>query len=895
MVGRVGALERLLGLVEAAEVVSTDGPQIALVSGEAGIGKTRLLREFVAALPAGVAVMTANGQPGSLGRPFDVIGQLTDAVDDPAGETMKVIAAAVAHSRLVLIVEDLHWADADSVHVLEQIAQQPWPQLVLVGTVRPGDLSRMAPGGELLLRLERQHVVEQIRLERLERPEISALLSAIRGSEPSSAAVDAVFRRSGGIPFIAEELLRGTAPDYCSDDLLTAQLPWSLDEAVRQQLSGLGAQQRRVIDVLAVFGDPAPFEVLSRVSELDESALVEALRELVLLEIVVEASEDTFWFSHALMADAIQQQLLGRERRRLHERSLAALRSMPNADHASLARHALGAGHFEQIPGIAREGVRLYLARGASFQALRLASAALDEAPDDPELLGVATDAAWRLQFTREAIVYARRWIEVAATDIDRVEARRFLARLLHEIGDRAASEETLTDLIALAESLGPGLARGRSYGAVAQIHMIMVHPLEAIAWADRAIEEARRTGDEWLLAQASVERGSSTLHDSDLGVAEQALLEARDLARNVGDGVLECRALNNLLSLVGAHSAVGESARIELRQAARSCGFDKLGAAMVALWEADAATARAEMASARQWVSEAGQFWGPGWGGYTFYLFQFGELRMEEGFVADALATARRLDDMQLVDDPHDANGSHIRLAAAALTNDRELAAATFAEQIARPMPSNQAGALTYLVDLVLVSLLAGIHPTTVRRDLMSWMGNHIQRPNVERHVEGLLRLAEGDPAGAVAALEPVLEHPDVLLTVPVRASLRMALASAKLGCDDRRGALAAATLARAELASWPGWRRDRAEALIRRLAGPGGRVTSGELTAREREVAALLGEGLTNSQLAERLYISPRTAAVHVSNILMKLGLSGRAEIAAWAVRHNLVLETS
>ena len=62
------------------------------------------------------------------------------------------------------------------------------------------------------------------------------------------------------------------------------------------------------------------------------------------------------------------------------------------------------------------------------------------------------------------------------------------------------------------------------------------------------------------------------------------------------------------------------------------------------------------------------------------------------------------------------------------------------------------------------------------------------------------------------------------------------------------------------------------------------------GELTSREREVAALVADGLTNGQLADRLFISPKTAAVHVSNILAKLGLSTRAEIAAWAVRHKL-----
>ena len=119
---------------------------------------------------------------------------------------------------------------------------------------------------------------------------------------------------------------------------------------------------------------------------------------------------------------------------------------------------------------------------------------------------------------------------------------------------------------------------------------------------------------------------------------------------------------------------------------------------------------------------------------------------------------------------------------------------------------------------------------------------------------------------------------------------TLRTALAEALLGTGDRAGALVA--IRRAiddDFGRWPGVRKDRAEALARRLQGASTRA-DGELTAREREVAALVADGLTNGQLAERLFISPKTAAVHVSNILAKLGLSTRAEIAAWAVRHKL-----
>jgi DNA-binding CsgD family transcriptional regulator len=124
--------------------------------------------------------------------------------------------------------------------------------------------------------------------------------------------------------------------------------------------------------------------------------------------------------------------------------------------------------------------------------------------------------------------------------------------------------------------------------------------------------------------------------------------------------------------------------------------------------------------------------------------------------------------------------------------------------------------------------------------------------------------------------------------------------LARSLVASGQRALALATARRGRALLERWPGWRRDELDALIRRLEGPsgagagahGGERGDGEveLTAREREVAALLAEGVTNAELARRLFISPKTAAVHVSNILMKLGMSTRAEVAAWAVRSGL-----
>ena len=261
MVGRAGPFAHLAGIVEAAEVMTGDQPSVAFVSGEAGIGKTRLVRELLATLPAGTTTLVATAQPGSMGRPGDAVAGLIAAGDGAVGDpgdqeagAFQAVASALERGPTVLVIEDLHWIDAASANAIDRITQQRWPQLVVIGTYRPAELSRGQPGGELVLRLERRHAVEQVRLDRLDRTEVAALVAAIRGDQPPSAVVEAVYRRSGGVPFVVEELLRCCGPRSGAGDLLTVELPWSLEEAVQQQLAGLHAAERTVVEALAVYG-----------------------------------------------------------------------------------------------------------------------------------------------------------------------------------------------------------------------------------------------------------------------------------------------------------------------------------------------------------------------------------------------------------------------------------------------------------------------------------------------------------------------------------------------------------------------------------------------------------------------------------------------------------------
>jgi DNA-binding NarL/FixJ family response regulator len=154
-----------------------------------------------------------------------------------------------------------------------------------------------------------------------------------------------------------------------------------------------------------------------------------------------------------------------------------------------------------------------------------------------------------------------------------------------------------------------------------------------------------------------------------------------------------------------------------------------------------------------------------------------------------------------------------------------------------------------------------------------------------------GHVELADGNTEAGLAHLLEVTATPDDVYPVPApyRASDHLAVARALLAQGRTDEAAHHASAADRLLARWPGRRRDASNALQRRFAARSDPSAAGAegLTPREQEVLALVAEGLSNADVAERLYISPRTAAVHVSSILAKLGVSSRTEAAAWSLR--------
>jgi DNA-binding NarL/FixJ family response regulator len=912
MVGRSTELDRMTGMIGASAV-----PTIALVAGEAGIGKTRLIQELIARAPSGVTVLAGQADPGTVGRPMELfldaidtpsVGDHDDLLavvrDDGRPSEERVSAAVDLVCRLtkgttgLVVFEDLHWADSESVSVFERLAEPDGGRLLLVGTYRPEALSRRHPASELLPRLERRHSVTHIHLERLSQPNVSVMLSAVYGQIPSFRLVESLHTRTGGNPFFLEELI-ATSVDR-PDDLDSMPLPWTVAELVRAQVDDLEPAERRIVTAASVLGRRVSFDLLATVTDTEEPELIEALRSLVDRGLMVESDDDVFSFHHEIAREAIESGLLGRERRRLHEDAYNALRNIGSRDHVALARHARGAGRYDDMVDEARLGAHDSIALGSTYQALQLAEMGLTESEDDVDLIAVATRAAWLAGLLDDALEYGERWLTLARESDDVSEEAAALSlrmRIAWEHGDIEATAAFTDALIDVIDRLPTDEGRARAMAFVAQSYMLRDEFDPTCEWADKAYALAEDHDLSGVRIAAMVEKGSALLERPESEPEGRRLLErAIEEAERTGEHILAARGLNNLIWHARQWADFDEVRSLvdRMRRHAEAAGFDSLASGAKVETLSHLASIEGDLDTAiglidRSLRSDPGR---ATWLRGRWLAIVRAGLAIEAGELDDAArfteAAMPRTDRtaMALV-------GLELNLAARrrnlAMTRDR------LAELLDLIRRENFAMA-DQIHDLISAALPAGIPPTELRPLVDAATASMRDRNPADdpwiRFVTAQLDEAEGHVAAAadgyVAASEAFGLSKKVMAGQRGTAHVGAARTMAALGRTDdaRRHAEVAAE----DLARWRGWRVEELRSLERRLGmgpAPSGPDT---LTPREREVVALLAEGLTNSQLAERLYISPRTAAVHVSNILSKLAMSSRAEVAAWAVREGL-----
>jgi DNA-binding CsgD family transcriptional regulator len=893
---------------------------------------TAMLRDLVRSRGVpGVASLLPRGDPGELAVLLPELGPPPSG-GDPATtrarlfELILLLFECLAGERpLVLVVEDAQWADgatADLAGFLVRNLRQA--RVLLVITFRPPSQEQGALRS-LIARLGRMDGVTRVDLAPLTRAEVAAQLGGILGRAPRPALVSAVYARGGGNPLFTEALVN-------PDGTPAAEIPWSVRDLVVATVQALPERSEPVLGVVAVGGDRVPHPLLAAVAGLDDAALAAALRPAVAAGLLV-SDGDGYAFRHRLFREIVLAGLLPGERSAAHRRFAEALAAdpptadQPTADPAAavrLALHWLGAHDDERAFAAAWRAANDTGAARAYAQRLRMLDEVLRlwESVTDPAALA-GTDRVDVLQLAADAARWAgepERGLALAEEAITRLRAQgdgeRRGAALAAALLRRAGLRRELLlpgqlDDLRSAERLatGPTPVRARVIGQLAwALRREELHD-DAQRYAAELTGLAAALGDQEREIEAELLRVAAGGHRGEDTAA--ALLAARDRAASLGLGQLEVWAYltgGHVLEGLGRHRDAIALGRDGLARA-RQLGFARQIAAPIAGNLAESLTSAGRWDEAVEVLDEILALDLPSLG-RVHALLARGQIAVARGEVAaadGALAELRALPRAGVGREPQYA------LPLAQLEIERLLAAGTVAAALsaagALPFPDPPAepdpryswalltAAMRACAEARALDRTDGTpDPARIRQDLEERAATLARRTPLHRaHAAAFTAeaaRARGDrAAGAWDAAQVAWER----LGQPYPAAhalLQAALADP--GGEDAASRLRRAVALAQQVGARPLTERITRQARRARVDLPvsGRAAAPGRfgLTERELEVLGLVAEGRSNRDIAGELFISPKTASVHVSNILAKLGVATRTEAAA--VTHRLHL---
>jgi DNA-binding CsgD family transcriptional regulator/tetratricopeptide (TPR) repeat protein len=918
--------------------------QLLFVAGEAGIGKTRLLGAIARrAQASGFAVIRASAFPGDAqsfaGLLLDLASDLM-AASDPAladlgrnlSSRVRAISAADgdAHhrrrllvqdladglirtepgTRMMIILEDLHWADELSLDVLGHLARRLAARPVLVaGAYRSDELYPRLPMRDLRARLLAQRHAEEIRLPRLGPAQVTTMTSATLGRPVPAQVLAAICERSDGIPLHVEEFLAAIGEDVLTLQsgaaVQAAAVPDTLGDAVLSRARHLTAATREIASAAAVIGRSFDFDLLTAISDAGPDEVAGALRELQGAYFVLQGTDAvSFDFRHALIRDTLYADIDLPLRRRLHER--VARTAMERG-----YRGAFISAHFEQgqcveaayhhATAAAREAASIS-AHGEALDLYRRAVRNLPSqlaAQDRAELLAAlgdeaaATDdnvAAAKAYQTAHELTTAAGDVRAAATLVPRMVA---VAHLLGEdLAARTAMlQAALDSLDAVADT---DRERARLHSAMAAAYLVDDRLDEAITHGEVGRAESQRIGDDEAALNAAATLGSVLVFGGRMAEGWQLL---EDVIARARDTYQEAEAARGYRMIGSSASELTEYDRAErwLTEGVRYADSVELWnhrhymASHLAhvqwctgQWDAATQTAQHALADGR--------------GGITTRItaqYVLGYLAMGRGdwsaadtLLREALAMGERMAELQRLSPPL------WGLAEAARCQGDYDTTLMLCER------GYQASAEVMDAACLFPYLLTGVRAHLARGhvDAAEAWSDQVGAVLTARaipgtlptiaHGRGIVALARGDISAAQQALASASESWRLRRRFweGTWARLDLAATAAKARRHGEAGSLIgevraiATTVGATTLVD----AADRLTGMIdpRRPADPWH-----PLSAREFEVAQLVAAGLTNRQIAEQLVLAPKTISAHVTHILTKLGAARRAEIAAWS----------
>jgi DNA-binding CsgD family transcriptional regulator len=977
LVGRDAELAQLRGLLQDA---AAGRAVTGLVSGDAGIGKSRLVAEAmqiaerdgftvlcgqcaeigdsVPYLPFADAFRTAPPHIEKAIKARPVLSRLLPDGDGQAqeadwaglarqqmfGAALSLLSELAADRPVLLVIEDLHWADATTRHLVTFLARMLHRERVaIIGTYRSDDLHHRHPLRGVIAELLRLPMVALVELG----PLSAAALAEILSSAPnvplplSAATLNSLVERAEGNAYYAEELLTASS---CAEDTTGGTLPTGLAGLLLSRVERVSDAAQQVLRAAAVAGGGAADDLVRAACGLPDDAYEEAVREAAGHQLLAPDGPDGYRFRHALLREAVYGDLMPGERTRLHARLASLLADVPGAA-AELAHHSM-ASH--DIPGAFAASVR------AGARAERLGAPAEAHRHYDMALeLWVRVEAAERIAgMTRGKLGLKSALAAAASGDVPRA------VHLLRRIRDRVSGAAEPAESAELRCRVGERLA----------YHLLQSENIhwyaEALDVAGATVREAPEEPPTWYRARAMATYAIALMAAHRYDGARDWASRAREAARAAGSASVEADALATTGQLALWTGSSGEAIGMLTAAIDQARAAGAVGVRLRAVYQLAAERlARGELAEAGS-VAHRGVEWAEAEG---LLLAPFGlnlrHLHFQSHFAEGRWDAAQEL-----------ADGFPVRVTRPA---EAVLSAMALFIDVARgnPAVSERRTWLEPFWDDVLVAYIArgllaehalwqgdcerALAEAEAAIDADAWPAHS---PSVIR-VTAIALAARADraarlrAAGDASGADADAAAGAALLGVAREGASYPARPRAVLG-PEGRGWLARCEAEYARLTgtnspdAWervlaefgPGYvyetartqwrlaealvedgRRDEAAAVWRaardtasRLrAAPLGaalddlarraRLDSGNgsrgghghgsaaasplaaLTDREREVLSLVARGMSNREIGTELFITPKTASVHVSNILGKLGAASRTEAAAIAYREG------
>ncbi|WP_431971335.1 helix-turn-helix transcriptional regulator [Nocardia sp. bgisy134] len=948
---------RAAEVAELADAVGDEQVAAVLIGGEAGIGKSRLVAEFsrrldpsvltligrcpelgstavpfapfVAALPSVVRRLGVDGvaallppQP-ALARwlPQLAVRSGLPAIESDRtqlfGEVLMLLEQLGTQRPVVLVLEDLHWADQGTRELLAfLVANLAERQVLLIGTYRPAE---SGPLRDLVAQLRRNPAVRIVAPQPLTRHEVGRQLAALLGSEPAPEAIARVFERSGGNPLFIEALSR--SPE---------RIPADLTDLLLSFLSGLGDAGRVVVAAAAVIGSPVRHDMLAALSELPAASLLAAVRELIDRQLLL-TTDTGYEFRHVLIRQTVYEDLLPAERARMHARLVEILRTrratLPSpVYYAELAHHAEAsddlrqaliaywksaavlddaAAQLDPLQRVVDLWDRLAAAEllgTTKSAALEQLAAACDRSGEVVRGIAAVDDALASVDPAIDPSRAARLYLLRAAlrsrtgagpgADVDRalellpvqpptlLRAEVLAARAVHRVftGDPAGAAEDATAVLRTVESpadiADAGLDFGPGYGPTPDPVRIArltarAHAYRGLASADDidtaivCFEQARlaaelssdtRIAVDVAVWESAVLVGAGR-YEAAIGVVQRGLRAAQAAFRFEESGpILFVKWAQALTALGRWPEALGVVDDVQLTQ------LPPLSVAALRLSYAKIALAQGDTEQAQRLAAQAATLLGDGvWA--QQYRIQLHVLRTALAMQHGDMEAARAILDQSVADGtavltahPHE-TWPLLALSARVPQVPAELRA------LADSMPQTSPVAIAH-------SAVFRAHTTGTALDWSTAADAWGALSQPYEHAQALLAaaesgVAEGNRVSAIAALRLAVSRATELGAVPILDAAQQLALRARLTVDNPPAG----------------------------SPSPNAAPRGFGLTARELDVLRLVAKGMSNRSIATELFISPNTAGVHVSRILTKLGASSRTEAAAIAHRHNMI----